>query len=202
MNLTQRLRALKSEIESAERLAAAEKAFEATGAPDNPWKGAAEKRDALLEQQRAIELQIEGETLRGKLEQLRLLDAELVKAQEARVLADEAVRAAAEHEAVMRWVKAGSIARAVGVAYDFEGVFSAWYLSGRERFAGAPACTSYFMDNPNTHAGLRFTEQDRPAIIRWHQAKGAAQAAIIHWSALAEQRALLLREAPELATVA
>ncbi len=198
----QRLKVLRVELESAQRNAAAERAFEATGAEDNPWKGAVEKRDALLQEQQELELRAEGEALNGKLERLRQLDAELAVAQQARELADEAVRIAAEHEAVQRWVRAGSIARAIGVAYDFQGVFSAWYLSGKERFAGAPQCVTYFCDNPNTHAGLRFTEQDRLAIIRWHQAKGAAQAAIVHWSALAEQRALLLRDAPELASVA
>jgi hypothetical protein len=29
------------------------------------------------------------------------------------------------------------MARAIGVAYDFEAVFSAWFLSGKERFARA-----------------------------------------------------------------
>ena len=115
---------------------------------------------------------------------------------ETRASADEAARAASEHEAVQRWQKAGSIARAVGCAYDLETQFGPWYLSNRERFAGAPACVDFFMRS--TNPGLKFTEADRPAIIRWHLAKGAAQAAIIHWSALAESRALLLREHPEL----
>ncbi|MGA9018168.1 MAG: hypothetical protein WB438_04440 [Candidatus Cybelea sp.] len=145
---------------------------------------------------RDLELAIKGEAIKERLEKLRSLDKELAAAMEARARADEAQRAASEHEAVIRWQKAGSIARALGVAYDFAGVFSAWYLSGKEKFAGAPQCTNYFMqDGP---PALRFTEKDRPAIIRWHQAKGAAQAAIIHWSALAESRALLLREHPEL----
>lgn len=200
MNAVQRLRILRSEIENAQRSAAAERAFAATGAEDNPWKGAVEKRDALVQEQRELELRAEGEALNGKLERLRQLDAELAKAQEARTLADEAVRAASEHEAVIRWQKAGSIARAIGVAYDFAGVFSAWYLSGKERFAGAPQCTNYFMqDSP---PGLRFTEKDRPAIIAWHQARGAAQGALVHWDATAQSRALLLRENPELVSVA
>jgi hypothetical protein len=197
MNAVQRLRILRSEMESAQRNASAERAFEATGASDNPWHGAGEKRDALLREQRALEERAEGEALKAKVDQLRRLDEELKKAQEARTLADEAVRVAAEHEAVQRWMKAGSVARALGVAYDFAGVFSAWYLSGKARFAGAPACVTYFMDNPSTHAGLRFTEADRPHIIKWHQARGEAQSALIHWDATAQSRALLLRENPE-----
>jgi hypothetical protein len=196
VNPTQRLRVLKSEIENTQRNAAAERAFAATGGTDNPWTGATAKLNALHKEQRELELQAEGEAVKARLEKLRALDAELAKAQEARISADEAVRTASEHEAVIRWQKAGSIARALGVAYDFAGVFSAWYLSGKAKFAGAPQCTTYFMqDGP---PALRFTEQDRPAIIRWHLARGEAQAAIIHWSALAESRALLLREHPEL----
>jgi hypothetical protein len=203
VNPTQRLRILRSEIESAQRNAAAERAFAATGAEDNPWRGAVEKRDALLQEQRELELQAEGEALNGKLVQLRTLDAELVKAQRARVIADRAVAELAQDEAVIKWQKAGSIARALGVAYDFSGVFAAWYLSGKERFAGAPSCVGYFCSNPQTHPGLRFDEKnDRAAIIRWHLAKGEANTAIVHWSALAEQRSLLLRESPELASVA
>jgi hypothetical protein len=195
----QRLRILRSELDSAQRAATAEKAFEATGASDNPWHGAVEKRDGLLQEQRELELQAEGEALVGKLERLRALDAELAKAQEARTVAEEAVRAASEHEAVKRWIGAGTIARALGVGYDFAGVFSAWYLSGRAKFAGAPQCMNYFMqDGPQA---LRFTEQDRPHIIKWHRARGEAQNALIHWDATAQSRALLLCENPELANV-
>lgn len=141
--------------------------------------------------------------MNGKLERLRQVDAELVAAQQAREVADEAARAASERDSVKRWIHAGSIARAVGVAYDFEGVFSKWYLSGKERFAGAPACVSYFCDNPNTNRGLRFDEKnDGLAIIKWHQARGEARTALVVWDALAQSRALLLRESPELASVA
>lgn len=105
----------------------------------------------------------------------------------------------AAHESVQRWMEAGSIARALGVGYDFAGVFSAWYLSGKERFAGAPSCTKYFTQDPNTHPGLRLDEKnDRAAIIRWHLAQGAASTALVIWCAHAEQRAHLLRESPEL----
>jgi hypothetical protein len=195
-DLTQRLRVLKSEIETAQRNAAAEAALEATGAKDNPWLGASAKRDELNREARQLELEIKGKAIKARLERLRALDAELVKTMEARTTADEAVRAASAHEAVQRWMKAGSIARAVGVAFDFETQFSPWYLSNRERFAGAPQCVDFFMQS--TNPGLKFTEQDRPHIIRWHSAKGAAQSALIHWSSLAEQRAALLREHPEL----
>jgi hypothetical protein len=103
----------------------------------------------------------------------------------------------------LRWIRAGAIARAVGVGYDFAGVFSAWYLSGKERFAGAPSCVNYFCTNPNTHPGLRFDEKtDRAAIIKWHLAKGEANIAISIWASLADQRACLLRESPELQSVA
>jgi hypothetical protein len=61
MNAVQRLRILRSEMESAQRNASAERAFEATGASDNPWHGAGEKRDALLREQRALEERAEGE---------------------------------------------------------------------------------------------------------------------------------------------
>jgi hypothetical protein len=199
----QRLRIVRSEMEIAARNAAAEAALAATGAEDNPWKGAGEKRDALLQEERELELQAEGEALNGKLEQLRRLDDELAQAQQARTLADEAARAASEHDSVKRWIRAGSLARQVGVGYDFAGVFSAWYLSGKERFAGAPSCVSYFCSNPQTHPGLRFDEKnDRSAIIKWHLAKGESQNALVHWDALAQQRALLLRENPELVSVA
>jgi hypothetical protein len=60
------------------------------------------------------------------------LAAELVQAAEARKNADEAVRVAAEHPAVQRWMKAGPIARAVGVGYDFAGVFSAWFCLAKK----------------------------------------------------------------------
>ena len=96
--------------------------------------------------------------------------------------------------------KGGSIARALGCAYDLEAQFAPWYLSNRERYQGAPQCIDFFLKS--TNPGLRFDEKDRPHIIRWHLAKGAAQAAIIHWSALAESRASLLREHPELAYAA
>jgi hypothetical protein len=197
-DVLQRLKVLRSELDSAQRAATAEKAFAATGDTDNPWKGAVEKRDGLLQEQRGLELQAEGEALVGKLERLRALDAELAKAQEARTVADEAARAASE--AVKRWIGAGTTARALGVGYDFAGVFSAWYLSGKAKFAGAPQCTNYFMqDGP---PALRFTEADRPHIIKWHRARGEAQSALVHWDALAQSRALLLRENPELGAVA
>jgi hypothetical protein len=200
VNPTQRLRVLKSEIETAQRNAAAERALAATGAESNPWAGSAQKCDELHKEKRELELEIEGEAVKARLERLRTLDKGLAAAMEARTSADEAQRVASEHEAVGRWMKAGSIARALGCAYDLEAQFAPWYLSNRERYAGAPACVDYFMKS--TNPGLRFTEQDRPHIIRWHLAKGAAQAAIIHWSALAESRALLLREHPELAAAA
>jgi|SRR5580658_11218038 hypothetical protein len=102
INALQRLRILRSEIETAQRNAAAERAFEATGASDNPWDGAGEKRDALLQEQRGLEERAEGEALKAKSDQLRRLDEELKKAQQARTLADEAVHVAGEHEAVQR----------------------------------------------------------------------------------------------------
>lgn|GEM_PF-5714053 len=81
--------------------------------------------------------------------------------------------------------------------------FSAWYLSGRECFGGAPQCVTHFCDNPNTHPALRFDEKnDRSSIIKWHQALREAESALIYWDALAQSRALLLRENPELASVA
>ena len=196
MNAVQKLRALRAEIESTQRNAHAERAFEKTGAESNPWKGSAQKCDELNREARGLELEIAGDALVARLEKLRTLDKELANAMEARTLADEAQRAASEHEAVQRWMKAGSIARAIGCAYDLEAQFAPWYLSNRERFAGAPSCVDFFMKS--TNPGLRFDEKDRPHIIKWHLAKGAAQAALIHWSALAESRALLLREHPEL----
>ena len=202
VNATQRLRVLRSEIETAERNASAERAFAATGAEDNPWKGATDKLNDLNKEQGELELQTSGEELVGKLERLRALDTDLAKAQQAREVADRTVAELAKDEAVIRWQKASSLARQVGVGYDFAGVFSAWYLSGKERFAGAPQCVTYFCD-PNTHPGLRFDEKnDRAAIIKWHQARGEAQSALVHWDAMAQQRAHLLREAPELASVA
>lgn len=203
LEVIQRLRVLRSEIDSAKRAASAEVAFAATGDTVNPWQGATSKLEELTKEQRELEERAEGEALVGKLEQLRRLDAELVKAQQARTIADEAVRVAAEHESVQKWMRAGTLARAAGVGYDFAGVFSAWYLSGKARFAGAPQCVSYFMDNPGTPAGLRFDEKnDRAPICRWHEAKGAANTALVTWCAHAEQRAHLLRENPELASVA
>ncbi len=88
VNATQRLRVLRSEIESAERNASAERAFAATGAKDNPWKGATDKLNDLNKEQRELQLQQSGEALVGKLERLRALDADLTKAQQARELAD------------------------------------------------------------------------------------------------------------------
>jgi hypothetical protein len=81
----------------------------------------------------------------ARLERPRSLDEELLKAQQAREIADEAARVAAEHESVRRWIRAGAIARAVGVGYDFAGVFSAWYLSGKERFAGCTVLRLIFL---------------------------------------------------------
>ena len=199
-DLNQRLRILKSEIEHTQRNAAAEHAFEATGGTDNPWKGAGEKLTSLHIEYRQVELEIAGNALVARLERLRTLDKELAAAMETRTSADEAQRAASEHEAVGRWMRAGSIARALGCAYDLEAEFAPWYLSNKERYQGAPSCVDFFLKS--TNPGLRFTEADRPHIIRWHLAKGAAQAAIIHWSALAEQRSALLREHPELAYAA
>jgi hypothetical protein len=50
---------------------------------------------------------------------------------------------------------------------------------------------------------LRFDEKnDGLAIIKWHQARGEARTALVVWDALAQSRALLLRESPELASVA
>jgi hypothetical protein len=202
VNTAQRLRILRAEIESAERNAAAERAFAATGASDNPWKGAVEKRDALLQEKHALELQLEGEALSGKLERLRQLDAELAKAQEARTIADEAVRIAAEHEAVQRWIRAGSTARQLGYAQTLESEFRPWFLSRRERYAGLTMNAAFFMDATRCPAALLFLESERGAICRWHEAVGEARKQLVIWSALAEQRALLLREAPELASVA
>ena len=124
VNPTQRLRILQSEIESAQRNAAAERALAATGAKDNPWKGAGEKCDELNQEARDLELEIKGEAIKERLERLRTLDVELAKAMEARTSADEAQRAASEHAAVQRWMKAGSIARAIGCAYDLEAQFA------------------------------------------------------------------------------
>jgi hypothetical protein len=200
MNAVQKLRALRAEIESAQRYAHAERALEATGAKDNPWKGSAQECDELNREARELELEIEGEVVKARLDKLRALDSEIAKAMEARVDADRAVAEFAKSEAVIRWQKAGSIARAVGVAYDFETAFSKWYLSGKAKFAGAPQCTNYFMQD--APPPLRFTEADRPHVIRWHQARGESQSALIHWDALAQSRALLLRENPELASVA
>ena len=106
-DLNQRLRILKSEIENTQRNAAAEHAFEATGGTDNPWKGAGEKLTSLHIEYRQVELEIAGNALVARLERLRTLDKELAAAMETRTSADEAQRAASEHEAVGRWKKAG-----------------------------------------------------------------------------------------------
>jgi hypothetical protein len=199
-DVLQRLKVLRAEIESAQRDAYAERAYSTTDAASNPWAGSAQKCDELNNERRELELEIEGEAVKARLEKLRTLDSEIAKAMEARVDADRAVAEFAKSEAVIRWQKAGSIARAVGVAYDFETAFSKWYLSGKAKFAGAPQCTNYFMQD--APPPLRFTEADRPHVIRWHQARGESQSALIHWDALAQSRALLLRENPELASVA
>ena len=101
-DISQRLRVIKSEIENTQRNAAAEHAFAATGGTPNPWHGASETLNALHKEKRALELEIEGSALVARIERLRTLDEELVKAMETRTSADEAQRAASEHEAVQR----------------------------------------------------------------------------------------------------
>jgi hypothetical protein len=56
--------------------------------------------------------------------------------------------------------RGGSLARQIGVGYDFEAQFSPRFLSGKKKLQGAPVCTNWFMQNPS-HSGLKFTEQDR-----------------------------------------
>ena len=75
-DILQRLKELRVELEIAQRNAAAEAAYTATGGASNPWSGASEKLDELSREQRSLELLQSGEELEGKLERLRQLDAE------------------------------------------------------------------------------------------------------------------------------
>ena len=194
----QRLKVLRSELETAQRNADAERAFAVTGAT-NPWTGASEKLDSLHGNRRNGVAKVR----RGIGRETRTLARLRCRVSESARGANPCGRSGACcSRACSRaaMAESGFDSRAIGVAYDFAGVFSAWYLSGKEKFAGAPQSTKHFMqDGP---PGLRFAEKDRPAIIAWHQARGAAQSALVHWDALAQQRAHLLREAPELSSVA
>ena len=140
--------------------------------------------------------------MNGKLEQLRRLDAELRKSEQVRKVADDAVRVASEHESVQRFLQGGSEARRRGWGYSWASDFTPWYLSRKPRHAGMTSEAAFFMDPTQCPPVLCFSEKERDVICRHHEAKGVAQGALVNWSAIAEQRALLLRESPELVSVA
>jgi hypothetical protein len=202
LTVRERLLHLQALLPEAQRLADCEIAYATQHADRNPWAGRCKTRDEILDEIHNCELALKAQELNTGLERLRELDKALDAASAERQKADAAVRVAAEHEAVKRWMSAPRLAVQLGVAHSLTTDFATWYLSGKPRYAGAPSCADYFLTNPETHPGLRFTEGDREPIIRHDEARGTAHTAIVHWDALAQQRANLLREHPELGNVA
>jgi hypothetical protein len=195
--------ALDAKIEATSPLAQAEAAYKAAHGPDepNPWAGQIEKLGHLKTQRDQLTLQTKGFALSQALSDLKQIDTELQAATEAKEVKDHAVRVAAEHDAVRRWIAAPWLAMRLGVGHSLTAEFSPWFLSGRPRYAGAPSCVAYFMDHSNTNPGLRFSETDREPIRRHHEAKAAAEGALIRWCAIADRRARLLQSHPELRSI-
>ncbi len=170
VNPTQRLRILRSEIESAQRNAAAERALAATGAKDNPWKGAGEKCDELNQEARDLELEIKGEAIKEKTRTPAYVRQGTLQSDGGAYFCRSSPARRIRTCGSPKMDEGGHIARAIGCAYDLEAQFAPWYLSNRERFAGAPSCVDFFMKS--TVSGLRFDEKDRPILFAGTLQKG------------------------------
>ena len=98
-------------------------------------------------------------------------------------------------------MKAGAALRArIGCAYDLEAQFAPWYLSDRERFAGAPSCVRLFHEEPNP--GLRFDERTGAILFAGTLQKGQRRRRLFIGARLGRIARALLGEHPELAYVA
>jgi hypothetical protein len=192
----QALTLLDSKIEDARKVADAEAAFEAANAGvPNPWAHAREALTQLEAEREKLRLRIQGEQISKALTDLKALDSELERAQEERRVADHNLRILADSAPVVKWKAATAIAMRLGYGHSLH-LYQEWILSGKSR-TYAPECILFFESQGPEE--LRFSESEREAVRKWNQAKGESNVALSTWSSLAERRAALLRERPELA---
>ncbi|HET6275375.1 MAG TPA: hypothetical protein VFE16_05470 [Candidatus Cybelea sp.] len=193
-----RLAQIDVELSTAERMAAAEKAYRAAFGIGGLWEGAIKHLERLKLEKTDIELQVEGRRIAAAEAQLRELDRELEEAQNRRNAADHALRLLLENQTVARYRQALSLAIKCGFGASWQH-FQGWYETGRERFQGLPADGMYFLDNPTCPDALRFDLiDDRTTILKWRDAVGEADRALLTWGNAADRRSRLLREHPEL----
>lgn len=190
---------LKSRLFNAERLAAAEQAFDAAAGrkSKNPWEGKGAELDSLRHKIADAERAEAGRVLRSALQRLRGLDTELEAASRERERADRIVAELAQDPSVMRFKGAYQFCMRRGWAHSWT-LYTPWFLSGKALYQNFPQGASYFL-NIECPSELRFTDAERAKVIEWNNARGLAEKNLIIWCALAEQRSLLLRERPELA---
>lgn len=201
LSAKERLISLEHELSQAESLEMAEHAFRASNPEGkNPWEGAARKLAALKADKQDLELRLRGHELSSALEKLKTLDAELAKAEVARDLADAKLRELNSNETVVRYKAGTMLSIQYGWGWSYER-FRQWYETGQAR-SFMPQDAVWFVDSPDCPAALKFNlESDRQTIRRWVEAKGTSDQALVHWNAIASQRAALLRERPELKDV-
>lgn len=196
------LRRFDLEIENAREAANAEEAWTVANGSEapNPWENSKCRLDELFSGRNQLQLRVRGEALTKAHNELRRLDEELSKAQVERELANRAVQQRSEDEIVKRYLEATSICMRMGWGHSWSAFFRPWYESNKPRYQGLNESGAFFVDSPLAKsAGVRFDlGEDREAVKRYMEAQDAANKAQTHWCALAELRANLLRERPEL----
>jgi hypothetical protein len=188
---------LDAQIVEARKLASAELAFQAANGDSvsNPWAGSKERLDNLAHEREQLRLRIQGEQISKALTNLKMLETELEGALEERRVADHNLRVLSESASVVKWKAATAIAMRLGYGHSLH-LYQEWILSGKSR-TYAPECILFFETQGPEE--LRFSESEREAVRKWNQAKGESNVALSRWSSVAERRAALLRERPELA---
>jgi hypothetical protein len=197
LDIRERLTQIEAELPEAERRAEAELAMVAATGNAGRWAGKAKLLDELRNEQKDLKLQVKGRELSKALAEFKALEEELERATKARQRAERAVRELAEDEALIRYLKAPSIAREYGYGHSFL-LFQQFLESNRARTNGAPECLAFF-ESASCPEALRFNlEGDRDKIRRYREAVGQADLALMAWGAIADKRQRLLQENPEL----
>jgi hypothetical protein len=156
-------------IEAQRQKAQAEKAYTATGrTDDNPWLGATEQLRQLEAERSTIEAAKYGETLMAAYKEVQSINSHLAKLAQTHTEAVQALKDAAFHPAVHRYRQAPQVAREYGVGHMWDVVKD--FIASDKPWSKAPIQASA-LKAPELPDGLKFSEQDRAAILAFREAQ-------------------------------
>jgi hypothetical protein len=157
-----------TELTQARALAAAEVAYGATGKTDSPFAGSAQKLRDLEAQQEQMAARQQGEVLLAAMDEVKSINAQLAHLSIRHQAAVQTMKDAAFHPAVHRYKAAPALARDIGLGHMWACVSD--FIASDRPWTSAPIQASA-LKAPDIPDGLKFSEQDRAAILAFREAQ-------------------------------